>query len=178
MLSLSDFSTIAYLQNGSPIQQKAFHILNESKILYHLKDFHPVLAGTMPLDIFIVGKSDLDIICEAADLKSVEKILLTHYQHFNGFTSVIRPIQSVDTLICRFLIDEFGLEIFCQNKKVTEQSAYRHMLIEHRLLQKGGPDFKKKVLQMKEQGLKTEPAFARALGLNGDPYEALLSLEE
>src|SRR5687768_16681680 len=102
MLTLPDFFDISYLQRGSSIQQNAFHILTHSKILYHLQFHRPVLTGTMPLDIFIEGKSDLDIICEAADFKSVEKILLIHYNDQPGFVLLHEKIQSVDTLICRF----------------------------------------------------------------------------
>ena len=48
------------------------------------------------------------------------------------------------------------------------------MIIEHHILQQEGEDFKRKVVALKESGMKTEPAFAQLLGLDGDPYLALL----
>ena len=51
------------------------------------------------------------------------------------------------------------------------------MLIEHRLLQERGEAFRRAIITLKQRGYKTEPAFAKALGLKGDPYLALLPYE-
>nr|WP_249665381.1 DUF4269 domain-containing protein [Mucilaginibacter sp. Bleaf8] len=59
-----------------------------------------------------------------------------------------------------------------------QQSAYRHLLIEHYLLQLHGESLRKQVISLKNQGYKTEPAFAMALNLEGDPYLALLQLAD
>ena len=53
----------------------------------------------------------------------------------------------------------------------------RHFRIEERLLALN-PDLRPKVLELKRQGMKTEPALAKVLGLPGDPYEAILRLED
>jgi len=50
------------------------------------------------------------------------------------------------------------------------------MIIEYRILLEKGEDFRKQLIELKRQGLKTEPAFALLLGLEGNPYTELLSL--
>ncbi|MNR65241.1 hypothetical protein D3C85_1882000 [compost metagenome] len=39
-----------------------------------------------------------------------------------------------------------------------------------------GKKFKERIIQLKSEGLKTEPAFAKALNLLGNPYLKLLEL--
>ncbi|HEY0743552.1 MAG TPA: DUF4269 domain-containing protein [Chryseosolibacter sp.] len=175
---LPDFENIAYLKSGSPIQLQAFNILTHSKILYHLQPFRPVLTGTLPLDLFVPGKSDLDIIIESDRLQIMERRLLDEFSNKKKLTTKLMMIQKRPTLVCRFIQQDFPIEIFCQPVPVKQQLAYRHMVIEHWLLQKSGPAFRQRVLQLKQGGMKTEPAFAAALNLEGDPYQALLKFEQ
>jgi hypothetical protein len=61
---------------------------------------------------------------------------------------------------------------------VEQQRGWRHFVVERRLLALGGEDLQEAVLAQRRRGMKTEPAFAAALGLNDDPYLALLDLGE
>jgi len=70
------------------------------------------------------------------------------------------------------------VEVFGQALPSERQHGYRHLCIEHRLLQAGGPTFRARVQALRAAGLKTEPAFAAALGWTGpDPYAELLAVE-
>ncbi|OBZ55281.1 alpha/beta hydrolase, partial [Bacillus cereus] len=48
-------------------------------------------------------------------------------------------------------------------------------IVEHMLLMQH-PHIREEVIRLKEQGLKTEPAFAQVLNIDGDPYEELILL--
>ncbi len=54
--------------------------------------------------------------------------------------------------------------------------AYRHMIIEYRILLEKGEAFRQSIVELKRQGMQTEPAFALLLGLKGDPYTELLNV--
>lgn len=68
------------------------------------------------------------------------------------------------------------IELFCQKVATDHQWGVRHFRVQARLLALG-PHLKDAVMQLKREGLKTEPAFAQVLSLSGDPYVALLDLE-
>jgi GNAT superfamily N-acetyltransferase len=82
-----------------------------------------------------------------------------------------------EALVASFSSEGLALEVFCQDLPVTQQHAFRHMVIEGRLLVLGGEALRDKIVALKRAGTKTEPAFAAVLGLSGDPYAALLRLE-
>ena len=168
-----DFFNLVYLRSGNLKQQSAYQILTENRILEKLAEFTPMLVGTIPINIDIES-SDLDIICYVRDKEKFRQSLQSHFQQENGFR--ISENQTLNALKANFFIKDFEIEIFGQNIPTTEQNAYRHMVIEHRLLLENGEDFRLQIVNLKKQGYKTEPAFAKLLGLDGDAYEALLDL--
>ena len=63
------------------------------------------------------------------------------------------------------------------DKPTDEQNAYHHMLVEARLLELGEEEFREEIISLKREGIKTEPAFCRAQGVEGNPYENMLNEE-
>ncbi|HMP98523.1 MAG TPA: DUF4269 domain-containing protein [Cyclobacteriaceae bacterium] len=173
---MNDWKDISYLKTGSQAQQQAYAVLQQSQVLDKLKDFSAILLGTYPIDIAVPG-SDLDIICEVKDHASFEALLKSAFASLDNFELIQKEIREVFTTICRFEFENFRFEIFGQNKPIQKQWAYRHMLIQHNLLIKYGDEFKARVMELKQKGIKTEAAFAMLLQLQGDPYVALLQLE-
>ena len=171
-----NFETIDYLKNGNPKQQKAFRILTQNKVIEQLTLFAPILVGTIPIEIDIES-SDLDVICQWTDKQAFTDFLIAHFGHFEGFKQWTREVHHQDAVIASFMIEDFEIEIFGQSLATKDQFAYRHMIIEHQLLLKYGEAFRAKIIALKKAGLKTEPAFAKLLGLEGDPYLELLKVK-
>lgn len=168
-----DFTTLCYMETGNPRQQKAFRVLTDHTILDCISDFDPLLVGTIPIAIDLPS-SDLDIICCWTDKIGFRNVLIAAFSHHEKFRVTETIIADIPTVLCHFILDGFEIEIFGQPIPTRKQSGYRHMLIEHRLLQENGVGFRQQVILLKAAGYKTEPAFALLLGLTGDPYTALL----
>ncbi|MFB9328359.1 DUF4269 domain-containing protein [Paenibacillus aurantiacus] len=170
------FTTIEYLRAGTARQIDTYGAITRLGILERLSDYRPVLCGTIPIGIDIED-SDLDIIMEVHDAERFLAIVCREYGHLSDFKTAQLKVRDVPTVTANFRYDGFEFELFGQPVQVKAQHAYRHMMIEHLLLA-ARPGLKETILQLKRQGMKTEPAFALALGLAGDPYEALLRYGE
>jgi len=174
---LTDFLDIAYLRDGNARQRAAYQALDEFGVIERLADYGPVLAGTVPLGIDVAG-SDLDILCEVHDFARFEADLTAAFGHCEGFrVTAPRPRLGGVSMTASFDHGGFTIEPFGQSLPAECQSAYRHMVVEARLLALGGPALRGEIVALKRSGVKTEPAFAQCLGLDGDPYLALLELE-
>lgn len=154
-----------------------WNALEELQILKTLNDFSPLIAGTFPLNVYNEN-SDIDLLLEADSLYALKETLLDHYQELPGFEVFETKVDELPTLICRFSYNKVPFEIFAQNKNPVLQKAYRHFLVEEKLLKLGGELFRNKVMSLREKGLKTEEAFSKALSVNEDPYQYILSLEK
>lgn len=167
------FQKTEYLSVGTPKQQAIGILLYETKLLERLLDLQPLLAGTFPLALEIEN-SDIDLLC--------------HYRDETERQGLVSLLQKMEQNIewqftdqyftARWNFKGWPIELYASTVPTADQAAFRHLLIEAWLLEKHGHKLKATVLHLKEQGLKTEPAFAQVLSLPGDPYAALLRMAE
>ncbi|WP_027387705.1 DUF4269 domain-containing protein [Chryseobacterium gregarium] len=169
---MTDFTTIDYLKAGNQKQKRAYDILGKYRIFEILKDYYPVLAGTIPIEIDIEG-SDLDIICQFKDEDDFTELLRRYFKEYKGFSLEKITANGENSVVSNFMLEEFPIEIFGQNKPTTNQNAYLHMVAEYTILQEKGEEFKQKIIELKKKGIKTEPAFGMVLNLE-NPYKDLL----
>lgn len=171
----SNFKDIEYLKNGTDRQKKVYKIMEKLKLFENLKAYKPVLAGTVPLNID-TQDSDLDIICEFHDHGRFSNDLLRYFSHYSNFHQKEKYIRGIKTVIASFSYDNEVIEIFGQWVPVENQYAYRHMIVESRLLKLGGEKAYREIKRLKKMGYKTEPAFAHYFGIKGDYYKILYEL--
>ena len=169
-----DFLKIDYLKVGNERQKAAYQLLIHYQIFKKLQDFDPILTGTIPINIDI-AESDLDIICYWTNKVDFINQLIHAFAKELNFSLKEVVINNEQTVIANFWLDNFEIEIFGQNIPSLLQNAYKHMVIEYQILQKKGEHFRQQVIDLKRKGLKTEPAFAKLLGLEGNAYISLLS---
>ncbi len=171
-----DFTKLDYLKIGNEKQKRAYEILTKYKIFEKLDNYSPLLTGTIPIEIDIEN-SDLDIICEVDfryEEDFLEEISLSKLIPYEVDVILEYPnLNDEKCITLNFMLEEFPIEIFAQNKPTIEQNAYRHMIAEYKILQEKGEEFKQKIIDLKKKGIKTEPAFGMLLGLE-KPYEDLL----
>ena len=164
-----------YLRTGTPRQQAALNVLQDLKVFEILADYSPVLVGSLPLAIDLPS-SDLDIICAADNLAGFSDQVKYAFGNQADFRIKQKVINGLQTTVAKFASAGFAVEIFGQPRPVEAQNAYRHMVVEARLLEIGGEEAQQAIRQLKGKGLKTEPAFARYFNLGGDPYAVLLEM--
>ncbi|ASK32199.1 hypothetical protein CEY12_19830 [Chryseobacterium sp. T16E-39] len=171
-----DFTKIDYLQSGNQRQRRAYEVLKKYEVFEKLENFSPILAGTVPIEIDVEG-SDLDIICQVNltfEEDFLDEIMLGKLIPFGVEVTVEKMIINGEkSIVLNFMLDEFPVEIFGQNKPTIMQNAYRHMIAEYKILEEKGDIFKQQIIELKKKGIKTEPAFGLLMNLE-NPYEDLL----
>jgi hypothetical protein len=139
-----------------------------------LAPFKPTLVGTQPLGIH-APDGGVRMICEAepAVLEHVARLTLAQRPDFD-----VRSVAGVPpAVIVSFTVDGTAFEIFGQAVPTVEQQAFRFMLVEARVLRLANAAFRDDIVVRMRAGAATEAAFAGALGLAGDPGDAILALD-
>jgi hypothetical protein len=150
--------------------------LAECGVLEALAQFNPHIAGTPPLGLDLPG-SDIDVLCFAPDAPAFTGEVWRNFSGALAFTAkqltrMPRPV------VASFEVAGWRIELYGATIPVEQQRGWRHFAVEQRLLALAGEGLRMPLLALRERGMKTEPAFAAALKLSGDPYVALLDLGE
>ncbi len=167
--------SLAFMEHGSSRQRLAYRVLEYLRVFERLKQYRPVVAGTIPLDVDIHG-SDLDIVCHCNSLCEFERAVLKYFSAEREFQLWKHPIHGQQSLVATLTVAELPVELFGQTIPVEQQMAFRHLIVEDHLLRLGGTNARKSIRQLKQLGLKTEPAFAAHFGIVGDPYSELYEM--
>lgn len=146
-----------------------------ARLFRDLAPFQPTLVGTYPLGLQVDG-SELAILCTCGELDGFERTLRALLSGL-GVTQPRFDRLALPAVVAAFELDGVAIEIIAQAIPVHAQAGFRRLVIEGQLLVLGGADLHACIHELKRSGLETEPAFAHALGLAGDPDAALLALE-
>lgn len=150
-------------------------ILAQLDLFNHLAAFDVEIIGTPPLGID-TENSDIDLVCHYHPTQLAQLTdRMTHFKQFQSW-SFSQWQKDNRVYICHFSYQNWDIEIFCSTQAIIEQYGYQHFQVEKRLLNLANSAFKTCILQLKQQGIKTEPAFAQVLQLTGDPYVVLSDL--
>lgn len=79
-----NWKDISYLKEGNNTQIKSYEILKRINIFEVLKDYNPILIGTIPIQINIES-SDLDIVCEVENFVTFKEVLVNEFEIRKGF---------------------------------------------------------------------------------------------
>ncbi|AMQ43022.1 diadenosine tetraphosphate hydrolase [Aeromonas veronii] len=175
-----------YLAHGNPRQRSAHALLTAGvwdALAAQCADL--ALVSTLAIGLDRPG-SDLDILCQhpdpAAFATTFEAQGWQASDKGGNIWLLERTFSCLDQHCAVSGCDQsdarWPLELYVTPAPIETLNGWRHLTLMAALLQRFGDDFYLEVLRLRlEEGLKGEAAICRLLGLAGDPYAALLTLE-
>ena len=159
--------------NKTKKARKVLKAIYRCRILQKLAQYNPVVVSTILIDLD-TDDSDIDLVCSYNSQSAFFYQLKSLISNYPDLICHKRD----NYVIAQFHYAGFLFEIFGANQKVESQMAFRHYQIMKRLCEIGGKDFQNAVKAIKKTGIKTEPAIASILQLEGNPYNSVLMLEQ
>ncbi|MFQ1854971.1 DUF4269 domain-containing protein [Aeromonas veronii] len=172
-----------YLAHGNPRQRSAHALLTTGvwdELAAQCADM--ALVSTLAIGLDRPG-SDLDILCQHADPAAFAAALSTQgwlaSTKGDNIWLLERVFPYATDSDCDKSEGSWPLELYVTPAPIETLNGWRHLTLMAALLERFGDSFYREVLCLRlEEGLKGEAAMCRLLGLAGDPYAALLTLEE
>jgi hypothetical protein len=169
------FHSPGELLHDHPLEKKIFGVFSQIHFFETMAPYQPQLVGTQPLFVD-TPTSDLDLLCFCQSFNEFRRDVEWHFKHEYGFKISEGHSRGEDFLLASFETDGLAIEVFGQKIPSRRQDAYKHMIVEGRLLYWGGEASVEAIRKAKSSGLKTEPAFGEVFKLPGDASTTLLEL--
>lgn len=171
----ANWRRLDYLAQGNPRQRSA-HALLSSGVWDALERLCQDLAlvSTVAIGLDRPG-SDLDVLCQHPEPARLAALLREQ-----GWTASDKGHQVwlLEQTLTGPDQARWPVELYVTQAPLETLNGWRHLNLMAALLGHFGHDFYQAVLHLRlEEGLKGEAAICRLLGLGGDPYAALLTLE-
>ncbi|WP_338455048.1 DUF4269 domain-containing protein [Aeromonas veronii] len=171
-----------YLAHGNPRQRSAHALLTAGvwdELAAQCADM--ALVSTLAIGLDRPG-SDLDILCQHPDPAAFAATLEAQGWLASAKSDNIWLLERVFPYAtdsdCDKSEGSWPLELYVTPAPIETLNGWRHLTLMAALLERFGDAFYREVLRLRlEEGLKGEAAMCRLLGLAGDPYAALLTLE-
>ncbi|MEH8184050.1 MULTISPECIES: DUF4269 domain-containing protein [Aeromonas] len=171
-----------YLAHGNERQRSAHALLTAGvwdALAAQCADL--ALVSTLAIGLDRPG-SDLDILCQHPNPAAFAATFADQDWQASAKGENIWLLERVFPCAadsgCDNHIASWPLELYVTPAPIETLNGWRHLTLMAALLQHFGDAFYREVLRLRlEQGLKGEAAMCRLLGLAGDPYAALLTLE-
>ncbi len=171
-----DWRRLDYLAHGNPRQRSAHALLTAGvwdTLAAQCSDLALVSTVTIALDR---PGSDLDIVCQHPDPATfAESLAAQGWQVAQKGADIWLAEQTVTGADGH----PWPLELYLTPDPLEHLNGWRHLSLMAALLEQFGAAFYHQVLRLRlDEGLKGEAAMCHLLGLAGDPYAALLTLED
>ncbi|MEH8243233.1 DUF4269 domain-containing protein [Aeromonas veronii] len=172
-----------YLAHGNPRQRSAHALLTAGlwdELAAQCADL--ALVSTLAIGLDRPG-SDLDILCQHPNPAAFAAMLeaqgwLASAKGDNIWLLERTFSRDQHNADCDQSEASWPLELYVTPAPIETLNGWRHLTLMAALLQRFGDAFYQEALRLRlENGLKGEAAMCRLLGLAGDPYAALLTLE-
>ncbi|MCJ8235733.1 DUF4269 domain-containing protein [Aeromonas veronii] len=175
-----------YLAHGNPRQRSAHALLTAGvwdELAAQCADM--ALVSTLAIGLDRPG-SDLDILCQHPDPAEFAATLEAQGWQASAKDENVWLLERTFSCLDQSCADtgsdtseaSWPLELYVTPAPIETLNGWRHLTLMAALLERFGDAFYREVLRLRlEEGLKGEAAICRLLGLAGDPYAALLTLE-
>ncbi|WP_429011226.1 DUF4269 domain-containing protein [Aeromonas allosaccharophila] len=186
----ANWRRLDYLAHGNPRQRSAHALLTAGvwdALAAHCADM--ALVSTLAIGLDRPG-SDLDILCQHPDPAAFAATVADQGWQASAKGDNIWLLERTFSCLDQHCVDSsadsdcdnriasWPLELYVTPAPIETLNGWRHLTLMAALLQHFGDAFYREVLRLRlEEGLKGEAAMCRLLGLAGDPYAALLTLE-